>query len=392
MTNPFTGQKPVNTSILNGLRGLAALYVLVGHARWLLWEGYSDGYKYHPALYSLPAKGMVYFLTFFGKGHIAVILFFVLSGFVIHYSTIKKENHKIDLKDYFKRRFLRIYPPLIFCMILTLVLDLTGRFLGYSIYFQHTPLASININVSDSLSLKTAAGNLLMLTKAYVPVWGTNGPLWSLMYEWWFYMLYPLAFIVYNKNKLVCYGLVLALFLLSLHGLFPNPLITMVCNYLLCWYLGAFLADILISRLNGKWLLVPLVLCTAEYFYQKHQLVTPSEAITDTLTGFIFLGVLYLLLKARNLFFLHNWLRKLDTLGDYSYTLYLIHVPILVFLNGMVLNSQDNRMPQTFIFMFAGIALSLVAAYGIHFLTEIPFRRKPQESKNLNQKNMEFRV
>src|SRR5665213_1414486 len=30
---------------LDGLRGLAALYVMVGHARWLLWEGYREGFR-----------------------------------------------------------------------------------------------------------------------------------------------------------------------------------------------------------------------------------------------------------------------------------------------------------------------------------------------------------
>ena len=39
---------------------------------------------------------------------------------------------------------------------------------------------------------KTFIGNLAFLMKTYVPVWGSNDALWSLKFEWWFYMLYPL--------------------------------------------------------------------------------------------------------------------------------------------------------------------------------------------------------
>ena len=70
--------------VLDSLRGFAAIYVMVGHARALLWEGYSDGYLKHPEDYSLSGKLIVYLLGAFNHGHEAVMLFFVLSGFLIH--------------------------------------------------------------------------------------------------------------------------------------------------------------------------------------------------------------------------------------------------------------------------------------------------------------------
>lgn len=373
----ISGQKPIDTSILNGVRGLAALYVLIGHARWLLWEGYSDGFVKHPSSYSLISKGLVYLLAVFGQGHIAVILFFVLSGFVIHYSTVKDINSTINYKDYFQRRFLRIYPPLIFCMLLTITLDSLGKYtIGGSIYFHKTPISSINLNIGDDFNFITALGNLSMLQRIYVPVWGSNGPLWSLMYEWWFYMLYPLTFLLYKRSKLVFYLLVVLIFLLSLHSVFPNSLITAVFNYCLCWYLGVFLAEHLKSGVGGIWLAGPLFLCIIEYYYEKHTASGTSQAITDTLTGFLFTGILYVLLKSKSLTSLHMLLKKLNTLGDFSYTLYLTHVPILVFINAAVLTQRRNKMPVSFIYFFSGIFLSLLAGYFFHFLTEIPFRRK----------------
>ena len=370
--SPVKTKAPINTSILNGIRGLAALYVLIGHARWLLWEGYREGYLLHPQSYNQASKILVSLLAFFGKGHVAVILFFVLSGFVIHYSIIKREKNKLDILDYFKRRFLRIYPPLLFCMLLTLVLDLTGKYIyGYSIYFQSTPVPLINENIISNLNWITAIGNLLMVQGIYTHVWGTNGPLWSLMYEWWFYMLYPCIFYLYKKNRYLSYSVVWLLFIIASNGLFDNKLASAVFNYLLCWSLGALLADVLLERISLHWFIVPLVICLIELCIKGD-----SPVIIDTLTGFVFTALLFALLKFKALFSLHRVFDWFNLLGDYSYTLYVIHLPILVMINGIVLNLTGNKMPQNFYIMFISIAFVLAVAYLVHFFTEIPFRRK----------------
>jgi len=370
--SPVKTTAPINTSILNGIRGLAALYVLIGHARWLLWEGYREGYLLHPQSYNQASKILVSLLAFFGKGHVAVILFFVLSGFVIHYSIIKREKNKLDILDYFKRRLLRIYPPLLFCMLLTLVLDLTGKYIyGYSIYFQSTPVPLINENIISNLNWITAIGNLLMVQGIYTHVWGTNGPLWSLMYEWWFYMLYPCIFYLYKKNRYLSYAVVWLLFIIASNGLFDNKLASAVFNYLLCWSLGALLADVLLERISLHWFIVPLVICLIELCIKGD-----SPVIIDTLTGFVFTALLFALLKFKALFSLHRVFDWFNLLGDYSYTLYVIHLPILVMINGIVLNLTGNKMPQNFYIMFISIAFVLAVAYLVHFFTEIPFRRK----------------
>src|ERR1700722_10771871 len=86
---PPGGQKPAwdarSTLFLDGLRGLAALYVAMHHAFWLLQEGYTAGYLAHPAAYSRAQKIVALASSsIFRLGHEAVLFFFVLSGFVIH--------------------------------------------------------------------------------------------------------------------------------------------------------------------------------------------------------------------------------------------------------------------------------------------------------------------
>ncbi|MBO9660262.1 MAG: acyltransferase family protein, partial [Chitinophagaceae bacterium] len=70
-------------AFLDGLRGIAALYVMIGHARWLLWEG-GAAFQSHMQDYSVWGKMQVYFFGLFKYGHQMVLFFFVLSGFVIH--------------------------------------------------------------------------------------------------------------------------------------------------------------------------------------------------------------------------------------------------------------------------------------------------------------------
>ena len=74
----------VNTRFLDGLRGLAAIHVMIGHARVYLHEGYRRGFLLHPDAYSVLEKLLFYVISAFRYGHAAVIFFFVLSGFVIH--------------------------------------------------------------------------------------------------------------------------------------------------------------------------------------------------------------------------------------------------------------------------------------------------------------------
>lgn len=153
---------------LEALRGFAALYVVLFHI--------------------LPQKFYLFDINvgfLFRFGTEAVIVFFVLSGFVIKY-TYEKSKDK-SFRNYFLRRFIRLYIPLAFIFLM-----------GYLLKCYHE-------GAMVSPELKTLLGNIFMLqdviTQKPHVISGTymnNGVLWSLSYEWWFYMLF---FLLVNKIK-----------------------------------------------------------------------------------------------------------------------------------------------------------------------------------------------
>ena len=160
---------------LEALRGFAALYVVLHHS-----------------IHNFQIAGLnLSFLFRFGQE--AVILFFVLSGFVIEYSYSKSKDK--SFKTYFLKRFLRIYIPLL-CVFIT----------HYAILSFENKL---NMNWQDLFC------NLLMLQdvdtlkpNVISPTFLGNNPLWSLSYEWWFYMLFfPLSYYFKSKSSYIVYAL-----------------------------------------------------------------------------------------------------------------------------------------------------------------------------------------
>lgn len=136
------------------LRGFAAAYVFAGH---LLLARLPQGF------------GGARFLLSFGQE--AVMVFFLLSGFVIFHST--HQHRDKSFAGYFYRRWKRIYP------IFLLALGLAWL------------VAWVSSGVKPAVSGRELAGNLLMLQDfgfAKPGVWVTpflgNLPLWSLSYEW----------------------------------------------------------------------------------------------------------------------------------------------------------------------------------------------------------------
>ena len=104
-------QPPARLNCIDFLRGSASLAVVL----------------YHSALYFRSDQSWYPpFFTVLQEGRLGVPLFFVISGFCIHLRWARQNaagaNPSIDFRDFWKRRFLRLYPAYLVMLCLTMTL------------------------------------------------------------------------------------------------------------------------------------------------------------------------------------------------------------------------------------------------------------------------------
>ena len=371
---------PIRLRILDALRGLAALYVVVGHARYLLHEGFATGYRLHPGDYSLWQKMAVHALTLFGWGHEAVILFFVLSGFAIHLR-FAREQAELGSKapfhpgTYFRRRIKRLYPPLLLALALTFGLDALGAHFRLPIHPMVGPVTH---------DAPTLLGNLAFAMdnwgQAPFACFGTDKPLWSLRYEAAFYLFYPLLWLLNRRSAWLAMAATLTMALLlawmPAHGASSLDLLRKPLELLFVWWLGGFLAEVFTGRvrLPMKGLAV-LALCLPFGLRRPGTEVAFAPKPYDMwLLGLGFFGLMAACLAWHPILDRSRLTGFFAKLGDCSYTLYVIHMPILVLLGGWLMSrTSDGEPPCSLLWVLPGVALCVTLAWLMHFIVETPF-------------------
>ena len=172
---------------LDLIRASAAWAVMWGHLRALFFVNFEQ----------LPQKNVLlrafYFLT--GLGHQAVMVFFVLSGFLISSTIIKAHVAGAwSWRDYATNRLARLYALLIPGLLLGLLFDKLGGSIFVSTGLYSHPLESLGPGIATA---RITAGNFLcnlfFLQTIVCPTFGSNGPLWSLANEFWYYVLFPVS-------------------------------------------------------------------------------------------------------------------------------------------------------------------------------------------------------
>jgi len=357
-------------SYLEALRGLAALYIVFHHGFWLLWEGFGE-YQKHSSTYSPLRKILLILPKAVYFGHEMVLFFFVLSGFVIHlrYSKQLKENgaSSFDWKEYFLRRLKRIYPTFLFALLFTYLIDSFGKGLHLPVYFNERVFPP-GIN---RYSLETLLGNAFMLTNSYVPVWGTNVPLWSLKLEWWFYMLFPFFFLLLKRSNTLTFVVQIVLFCLAINpAWWPIRLLADTFTGMLIWWLGVILADVYTKRISIQfktlgWLMLVIPLA---YILKKHI----SEHFYDLLWGVGFSGFLSIIFHFEQRIEKWRIIKPLAILGSFSYSLYILHMPMQFFMHGLLLK-YNKTLPQHFNYVFLSALIAIVFTYLAHIMIERPF-------------------
>lgn len=202
---------------LEAIRGFAALYVVLFHTlpQKILLAGVNVG-------------------AIFRFGPEAVIVFFALSGFVIKY-TFEKSADK-SFRFYFIRRFIRLYIPLFFIFIL-----------GYGLKcYSEGKLADPEWS--------SLFGNLFMLQdvisqkpNVVSPAYMGNGVLWSLSYEWWFYMLFFFLATRIPSAKLNKWVNIMVIVAAATYVVYPF-IVNRLVMYFAIWWIGVLFADIYLKK------------------------------------------------------------------------------------------------------------------------------------------------
>ena len=326
---------------LEAVRGLAAFYVVLHHT-----------IAHSTVLYGLP----VGFLLRFGQE--AVILFFLLSGFVINYSF--RVGRDKTLSTYLFKRGTRIYIPLIFVFLL--------GYLGQS----------YNRGELINPEFWTLLKNILMLqdwdkVKPNVlaePYMG-NTPLWSLSYEWWYYMLYfPIATRIQSGFRQAVFVFIFSIVMAVLYVIEPNFL-TRLLTYFGIWWAGVYLSELYLEGKHNS--IKSLALPVAALGVLAAVLFVPVMAARSAGEGLL-LGA-HPLLEFRHVFtsllfvcgavLWHKirWigfdllLKPFLLFAPISYVLYICHQPLMV--QATYLDFVDNP----FLRWFSYLAIVLVFSY-----------------------------
>ena len=313
---------------LESVRGLAALVVLVAHAvQWFVWP--------------LVGKASPVVAVTQHAAHFAVLVFFTLSGYVICFSMSRHaaKNGALDETAFLKARVLRIIPPFAFAFVVSLavagIIGLVG-FPTVSGPDGSGVAAAARISASSKFKDILATG---LLSNGMIPGTGpiaTNGPLWSLSYEVWLYVLAMLVWISTEGRWRTSRSRIAAVAV----GIFVVLQIGQPLRFLECagyWSIGAavFLRrhQPRFRRLIDGILAALLVIGVLELalFWKR---VWPLSELNIRLfpAKSVFLVLALLLFARLHTAIPHAVQRPLGWLAASSYTLYITHFPLLMML------------------------------------------------------------
>ncbi|WP_375512369.1 acyltransferase family protein [uncultured Nostoc sp.] len=345
---------------LDLLRGLASLLVFIGHMRILLFIEYSE--IINPSFLTKRLN------SFTVLGHQSVMIFFVLSGFFISTSVIRRIKQKQwSWVNYLVDRLTRLYIVLIPALLLSSFWDSlgikifgTGQDSFYGERFHNGHLATYKI--LENFTFQNALGTLAFLQTIFVDLFGSNKAVWSLAYEFWYYILFPsiiLFFCVKSLKVRVLYAL-LASSILLLVG-------SEIRIYFLVWLMGALVSISHPSKylnnknvLNSLIIFSILILCIA---LMSERFI--GRELADFLIGISTTVMIYLLVNSRSKIRQEGAYEKFSKgLPGCSYTLYLVHMPILCFIRACVIGDRPWE-PDILHILLALIIVVFVFLYAV---------------------------
>jgi peptidoglycan/LPS O-acetylase OafA/YrhL len=341
---------PYRYELLDGLRGIAALVVVMHHS------GLAE------------------------VGHFAVMVFFVISGYCITASAESCRDRGLGFKVFMQRRIRRIYPPYLFALLFFAVTRGVKTLMG-----GHNDLARTAVEWLQNITL-TQWLTLLVQPKP----WPTQNPtlfvaaFWSLNYEEQFYLVIALCLLLAARKRMPMVVPVIGLMAVGLafnvarpgdwvcglfleywaHFALGSLLFFVLCKYT-TWRVRALFVAALLS------LGVSLTACLLPWAPER--LETQRAFVELLLLVTLTLGLLVLRPRSSALARSPFW-RPIAALGSISYSLYLIHQFNLTFINSATHLVLPVGAPQALHGVLA-VALHVALASAFWYCCERPFIR-----------------
>ena len=359
--------------VIDFLRGLSCLGVLLYHVRVDLWIGWWRITSY-PEEYSSFAKVMAWLsipTPFMGY---AVVLFFLISGFCIHYPNTLGDPRPC-WKTYLIRRFWRIYPA--YCAALVFTAGIS--------YLCLTLWGDKNWDVSKILRVAT-------LTQNYPPGNGqflSNPSLWTIPLEIEFYLLYPLAFLFLSSKKsshlwLITFSISALCVFLSYQG---YPWLTFTALFLWpSWLLGAWIAKLYrnqqLNQIKLRYLFPLTCLSLGISLISRYQ---NWETWTQYFAWTAFYSFLFIFCLSHTGLFnrvIGIRLRKaFSWIGKISFSLYLIHFPLFK-LFGYLHHEILEEKPANFLISLFYLLPTILIAWLFFRWVENPIHQWSKKKRN----------
>ena len=339
----------IQLDYIDGMRALAALYIVVNHC-----------------LQPLPHTP-----TLFSYGSEVVAAFITISGFCLALPMASRGDWHLDALSFYGKRARRILPPYYAAVALGLM---TATF-----YQIHGRFGTIT---EQPLVAQTVWSHLLMVQN-WMPaeLYTLAGPFWSIALECQIYLLFPLIVLLRRRLgpwvMLFSFLAIAYLLFRGLHGLGQAQ------------FLGTFVIGVVCAELayrpGMRALLIAAMVVSASAFVAFHLSTTILQTLTSIFCGS---GMAYLANRGEHPVRKMLGLRPLAWLGTFSYSIYLLHA-ILLKLSMLLIWERHpgfgrSVQPTYALWLVCTLVAITAASYGFHRLFERPFmsvRRQKTEHR-----------